>query len=248
MIGGEMTVATFYVHPDRISGSSAVLDGGELSHARLTLRLSSGDKVQLLDGNGVIYQAVFLSVSPLEGVLEIISQDNEPKPALHLTMAMGIVRGERFEWAIQKGCELGVSTFIPLVTERVENKISGRWKRRDRLERVIISACKQCERARFPFLHEPMHLKDLNPHQYDLAFAFWEEETDSSIKEVLVPSMIPQSCLMLTGPVGGFTKDEVRLMKKSGFLLAGMGPRILRTETAALAGAAIIQHMFGDMG
>jgi len=243
-----MTVATFYIHPDRISGSNAVIDGKELGHARLTLRLSSGDKVQLLDGNGVIYQAAFLSVSPHEGMLEILSQDKEPEPQLHLTMAMGIVRGERFEWAIQKGCELGVSTFIPLVTERVEGKISGRWKRRDRLERVIISACKQCERARFPNLHEPRHLKDLDPHQFDLALAFWEEEANSSIKELLDPSMIPQSCLMVIGPVGGFTEGEARLMKKRGFSFAGMGPRILRTETATLAGAAIIQHMFGDMG
>ncbi|TNF50637.1 16S rRNA (uracil(1498)-N(3))-methyltransferase [bacterium] len=247
-IGGTMTVATFYIHPDRISGSNAILEGGELGHARLTLRLSSGDRVKLLDGNGTIYQAVFLSVSPHEGVLEIVSQDSEPEPELYLTMAMGIVRGERFEWAIQKACELGVSSIIPLVTERIEDKISGRWKRRGRLERVITSACKQCERARFPMLHEPLHLTDLDPHQYDLAVAFWEEETSSSTKEVMDPSMTPQSCIIVIGPVGGFTEDEARLMKKRGFLLAGMGPRILRTETAALAGVAIIQHLYGDMG
>lgn len=243
-----MATATFYVHPDRISGSNAVLEGGELGHARLTLRLSSGDRVQLLDGIGMIYQAVFLSVSPHEGVLEIISRDNEPEPELHLTMAMGIVRGERFEWAIQKGCELGVSAFIPLVTEQVEDNIPVKWKRRDRLERVIISACKQCERARFPILHEPLHLRDLDPAQYDLAVAFWEEKTDSSIKGVLDPSMSPRSCLLVIGPVGGFTEYEARLMKKRGFLLAGLGPRVLRTETAAVAGAAIIQYIFGDMG
>ncbi len=243
-----MTVATFYVHPDRISGSNAVLEGGELGHARLTMRLSSGDRVQLLDGKGVIYQAVFLSMSPNEGVLELVSKETEPEPQLHLTMAMGIVRGERFEWAIQKGCELGVSSFIPLVTERVEEKISGKWKRRERLERIITSACKQCERARFPVIHEPLYLKDLDPHQYDAAVAFWEGETESSIREALDPSMTLRSCLLVVGPVGGFTEDEVRLMKKRGFSLAGMGPRILRTETAALAGAAIIQHIFGDMG
>jgi len=243
-----MTVATFYIHPDRISGSNAVLEGGELGHARLTLRLSSGDRVQILDGTGVVYQGVFLSMSPNEGVLELVSKENEPLPKLDLTLAMGMVRGERFEWAIQKGCELGVSSFIPIVTERVEDKTSGKWKRRDRLERVIISACKQCERARFPTLQEPHHLKDLDPHQYDAAVAFWEEETGTSIREVLDPSRTIQSCLLLIGPVGGFTEEEVRLLMKRGFSLAGLGPRVLRTETAALAATAIIQHMYGDMG
>lgn len=225
------------------------MSGDDLRHARLALRLGKGDNVRLYDGLGGIYGAVFRSVSRTEGILEITSREIEPPPSLDLTIAMGIVRGERFEWAIEKGTELGASAFIPLITERVEDKaLHTPWNRMDRLMRVIASSCKQCERARFPLLAEPIPLAELDPEGYDAAVAFWESAEAPNISAAAKGRLRPRSCLMVAGPVGGFTDDEAHMMEGKGFLLAGMGTRILRTETAVTAGAAIIQYLWGDMG
>ena len=140
-------------------------------------------------------------------------------------------------------------TFIPLVTERVEDKVLSRpWNRKERLTRIIASACKQCERARFPLLAEPIHLEALGSDGFDMAVAFWESEEAPNIAEIADSGIRPRSCLMVIGPVGGLTADEARRMEERGFILAGMGSRVLRTETAVAAGAAIIQYLWGDMG
>jgi len=244
-----MSAGSFFIDPLNITGNTAVLSGDELRHARLALRLGKGDQARLYDGLGGIYQAVFQSVSRTEGILEITAREVEPEPSMELTIAMGIVRGERFEWAIEKGTELGASAFIPLITERVEDPtLRTPWNRMERLKRVVASACKQCERARFPLLKEPVPLSELDPRGYDAAVAFWESEEASNIAEAAEGIQRPGSCLMVTGPVGGFTDDETRLMAEKGFILAGMGTRVLRTETAVTAGAAIVQYLWGDMG
>lgn len=244
-----MSSGSFYIDPKSVTGNTAVLKGEDLRHARLALRLSKGDRVRLYDGLGGIYHAVFQSVSQTVGVLEITAREVEPEPSLDLAVAMGIVRGERFEWAIEKGTELGASTFIPLITERVEDKaLRTPWNRKDRLMRIIASTCKQCERARFPLLREPIPLEALNPDGYDLAVAFWESREAPNIAETVESGLHPRSCLMVVGPVGGFTADEARMMEEKGFILAGMGTRVLRTETAVTAGATIIQYLWGDMG
>ena len=240
-----MSERTFYVRPENLSGDRAALDGDELRHARLTLRLKAGDEVRLVNGMGSSARAVIRSISPALAALDVLSSDVEPPPALHLTMAMGIVQGERFEWAIQKGTELGASAFVPLLTERTEVKVRGHWKRLQRLERVVISACKQCGRARFPLISEPVPLSALDPSGHDLAVFFYEAPGVASLEPVRGEVL---RCLMVVGPVGGFTEKEAGEMLDRGFVAAGMGPRILRTETAAAAGAAMLQYLYGDMG
>lgn len=244
-----MSSGSFFVDPRNITENFAVLSGDDLRHARLTLRLGRGDQVRLYDGLGGIYQAVFQSISRTEGILEITAREIEPEPSLDLTIAMGIVRGERFEWAVEKGTELGVSTFVPLITERVEDRVLHTpWNRMDRLTRIITSTCKQCERARFPLMVEPIPLAKLDPKGYDAAVTFRASEDARNIAETVESGSRPRSCLMVIGPVGGFTTDEARWMEERGFVLAGMGTRVLRTETAVAAGAAIIQYLWGDMG
>lgn len=242
-----MSSGVFYVEPDAIKGERAVLTGEELRHARQVLRLSPGEEVQLVDGRGGIYGARITDMGRREASLEILSVTTEEPPSFSITAAMGIVRGERFELAIQKGTELGAVSFIPLVTERVEDRVDRPWKRLDRLRKVVVSACKQCGRARFPAITDPASLDDLDPGRYDVPIVFWESAGVPPLREVLGGIVNPRTCLMVIGPVGGFSRIEARLMEDRGFLLAGMGPRILRTETAVAAGMAILQNMFGDM-
>ena len=242
-----MSFHTFYIPPEGISGGTAVLSGDELHHARATLRLGPGDNVKIIDGVGGSFDALIKSVEKERALLEITDHSLQPQPAFSLTIAMGVVKGERYDWAIQKGTELGASAFIPLVTERTEGKVKLPWKRLDRLQRIAVSACKQCERAWFPVLHEPLQLADLDPGAFDLSVAFWEGPWTRPLTHLNSSFPSRGTCLMVVGPVGGLSQDEAILLKNRGCFLASLGPRILRTETAVAAGASLLQYMFGDM-
>jgi 16S rRNA (uracil1498-N3)-methyltransferase len=243
-----MSSPIFYIPPEEISGDIAVLSGEELRHARTTLRLGPGDQVNIIDGVGGSFEARLRTVGKDQAALDILARTVQPEPVLVLTIAMGIVKGERYEWALQKATELGASAFIPLVTERTEVKVKLPWKRLDRLQRIVISACKQCGRARFPILHEPIHLEDLELGAFDLSVAFWEGSWTRPLTEVRKDVPPRGRCLMIVGPVGGFSSDEAKLLKNGGCFLASLGPRILRTETAVAAGATLLQYLYGDMG
>ncbi|UCG38593.1 MAG: 16S rRNA (uracil(1498)-N(3))-methyltransferase [bacterium] len=243
-----MSLPIFYIPPEHFDGDAATLTGDELRHARLTLRLGPGDRALVVDGEGTLCEGTFSSMEKAQGVLQITSRTREAEPAFSLTIAMGIVAGERFDWALQKGTELGASAFIPLLSRRTEVKASRPWKRLERLRRVVVSACKQCGRARFPTLSEPVALHDLSTAGYDLALAFWESDRAAPLSEAAGRVQRPASCLMIIGPVGGFAPEEAEILREKGCLLAGLGPRILRTETAVTAGAALVQYLWGDMG
>ena len=243
-----MSSPTFYIPPEQITGDTAVMTGDELRHARLTLRLTTGDTVKIVDGEGGSWEAMIRSMNKEEGTLTLSDMEVEPSPLFDLTIAMGVVQGERFDWAIQKGTELGATNFIPLVTERTELKTMGNWKRLDRLKRVIVSTCKQCGRARFPSILDPVSLSELETDPYDLSVVFWEEKDVNHLREVATGIEPPRSCLMVIGPVGGLTVGEVEQLKEKGCTVAGMGSRILRTETAVTVGAALLQNLLGDLG
>lgn len=243
-----MSSPTFYIPPEQISGDTGVLTGDELRHARLTLRLGIGDTVRVVDGRGTSFTGSILTMKKEESTLSLSGREEEPVPPFRLTIAMGIVQGERFDWAIQKSVELGAWAFIPLITERTEGRFKGAWKRLERLERVIASACKQCGRARFPAISEPVPLDQLDTGPYDLSIVFWEEKESLSLKEAADGIDPPSDCLMIIGPVGGLAAEEVDKLKDNGAFVAGLGLRVLRTETAVTAGTALLQFLWGDMG
>jgi 16S rRNA (uracil1498-N3)-methyltransferase len=240
-----MSLPTFYIPPELIKADVATLLGDELRHARSTLRLKPGDGARILDGEGNLYEARFRRVGKAEAVLDILSVSREPEPAFSLTVAMGVVQGERFDQALQKGTELGVARFIPLLTERTDIKPGVQWKRLERLKRVVVSACKQCGRARFPTITEPVALESLDVAPYDLTVLFWEEAASLSLAADQSPH--PGSCLMVIGPVGGLTAAEAQTLKGKGAIIAGLGPRVLRTETSVTAGVTILQYLWGDL-
>jgi len=243
-----MSSNTFYIRPENIFSDTALLTGDELRHAGTTLRLGPGDSVRIVDGEGCRYEMVIQTMEKRAARLKVLSKVQEPPPSFHLTLAMGIVPGERFDWAVQKGTELGAMAIVPLVTERTEGVFRTPWKRLERLRRIAVSACKQCQRAKFPLLSEPMGLGDLEPGSFDVAIAFWENENTEPLARGPAGGERPATGLMVVGPVGGFTPGEAESLKNRGCMLAGLGPRILRTETAVAVGAALMQYLYGDMG
>jgi 16S rRNA (uracil1498-N3)-methyltransferase len=149
---------------------------------------------------------------------------------------------------LQKGTELGVSIFVPVLAGRsVSRPGTGQEKRQVRWERIVKEAARQCRRPCLPHLASPVPLAQaLAECHADLRLMLWEEE-NRPLAEAL-PSAAPRQAAILVGPEGGFSPQEAELARLSGFLPVRIGPRILRTETAGFAVASILQYLYGDLG
>jgi 16S rRNA (uracil1498-N3)-methyltransferase len=158
---------------------------------------------------------------------------------------IGISRGERFDYALQKSVELGVSRLYPLFTQRCMVRLTGKRlnNRMQHWEKIILNACEQSGRCRLPFLHEPMPLPALL--EGELAGCLLQLNPDGASK---MADMVPSDSRisLLVGPEGGLTHTERELATERGFASVSLGPRILRTETAPVAALAAIQTLWGD--
>src|SRR5690606_3425388 len=170
--------------------------------------------------------------------------ENRESP-LQLELAIGISRGERFEWVLQKATELGVTKITPLITERTEVKTSGdrQEKMLDRWQHIIISACEQCQRNLLPELAAPVQLNDYLPQvNSDLRFVLHHRDS-----KTLPTEQKPQSITLLIGPEGGLSESEIALAQQHNFNALTLGPRVLRTETAPVAAISLVQYLWGDL-
>lgn len=225
----------------------------EAHHLRHVLRLRRGDQVQVFDGAGREVTATVIEISS-EGVKAHIETQLESKPApgIRVIVGQGLPRGGKLEEILERSTELGLSHLIPVIThrsvsrpdeERGETKVL-RWRK------VAIAAAKQCGRADVPQVDAPTRLANfLQTFQQDpgaLGLVAWEDDKVHTLRGVL-PAQSPAAVWILIGPEGGLTPEEVHLCQSAGFISVGLGPRILRTETAGPALLAIVQHLYGDI-
>ncbi len=232
-----------------LAGTAKVSADGPVAHyLTRVLRLRVGNPLVVFDGCGGEYDAT-LAAATRDGVtLELgTHRDEDRESPLALTLGQGIARGERMDLVLQKATELGVSRIVPLLTEHTVVRLdAGRAvKRHQHWRRVIASACEQCGRNRLPNIAEP------------LDFGTWIEQRDESASNILLEPGAAQTlagvakegrpvCLLI-GPEGGLSPVERETAKNNGFEPASLGPRILRTETAAIAALAILQSGVGDL-
>lgn len=237
----------FFADIPLASGVRVDLPASAFRHAVQVLRLREADPLTLFNGDGQDYLARLSNVTKRAAqaeILESIPRSNESK--LSLTLVQGVSKGERMDWAIQKAVELGVARIAPVITERCNVKLDAeRWDRKlDHWRGVVISACEQSGRARVPELDGVMPLRDwLNRPRRPLALVLdptAERTLDSFVGE-------PPSAELLIGPEGGLSDQEVALAAQAGFDRLKLGPRVLRTETAALTAIAVLQARFGDL-
>jgi len=207
------------------------------------LRRTVGDVVQLFDGSGMEYLGELAASGKtlqveLSQVLPGLARE---KLSIHL--GQGLSRGEKMDWVVQKATELGAATITPIMTERCEVQLKGfrLEKRMAHWRQIAISACEQCGRSYLPQINPPQALAD------------WLAETKADLKLVLEPqsgrilhNASPASLALLIGAEGGLSEEEVEQAQAAGFSPLQLGPRILRTETAAVAALAVAQQRFGD--
>ena len=236
-----------------IDGTLCRLDADESAHCVKVLRHREGDDIHVIDGEGTLYTCRILSASPKEVEAQVtgVEKDWGAHPYFLRMAVCPTKNNDRYEWFAEKATELGVDVITPVIGDHSERKVF----KTDRLRRILLSASKQSLKGAVPQVDEPMPLRDLirsySPSDGVLKLiccCYEGEEKRVSIGETLSDLSDPE-IVVLIGPEGDFSREEVALALECGFRPVHLGPSRLRTETAALATvAAVYFHYCGDKG
>jgi 16S rRNA (uracil1498-N3)-methyltransferase len=240
--------ARFYV-PDLQAHRPAALPPGEAEHLVRVLRLRAGDEVAVFDGRGHEYLAQVESTG--RGVVIVrptSARRPAPEPAVRLSVAIGVTKGDRMDGAVRDAAMLGASVVQPVVTARAETTLASlaRGNRAERWRRVAVASVKQCGRAVVPDVREPLELADyLARETADLRLLLVEPRAEGS--STLAGISTPESAAVLIGPEGGWTAAEIEAACRSGFHAITLGQRTLRADAMPIAAIAVLQFIWGDL-
>ena len=243
----------FYIKTGSICNGRAVITGQEARHLGTVLRLGPGDRVELVDGRGIIARAEIETISHNTAVFNILDSSSPGvESPVHITLAQGMLKDKKMDMLVRHLTELGICQWIPFFSSRSIPKPDTKrlCSRMERWNKIAREALKQCGRSMLPLIGEPIPFDQLleTATGYDTKIAFWENAT-TPIHSLQTPSMEPaKKIIVLIGPEGGFSSPEIDAARKKGFNACSLGPRILRAETASLTAAAIVQYLFGDLG
>ena len=243
-----MRIPRIYTDQPLRAGIAVLLPEQAGEHVARVLRLERGHPLILFNGDGCEYDATLASLAKRAVTAEVgqvREVDRESK--LDITLAQGVARGEKMDWILQKATELGVARIVPLVTERTEVKLDEeRAERRVAHWRsVAAGACEQSGRTRLPEIQAPLRLdRWLSDLDTDVALRLaLLPEGDTGLRQF---SQADDGVLLCVGPEGGFSDNDVAMLRHAQFHGLRLGPRILRTETAGIAAIAAMQALLGD--
>ncbi len=241
-----MRVPRIFHHEALVTHSRITLEPGAARHVSRVLRLGSGSPLILFDGRGGTYTATLLEVGKRNVIAEVgAHQADECESPLAVTLAQGVSKGERMDFTIQKAVELGVHKILPLSTERSVVNLKGERleKKQAHWQGVIISACEQCGRNTLPELLPMLSLPSWLAHAPHGQGILLDHRADNTITSLQAPT----SLTLLIGPEGGLSPSERDSAYAAGYQGVRLGPRVLRTETAALTALAALQSYWGDL-
>jgi 16S rRNA (uracil1498-N3)-methyltransferase len=241
----------FFIEQPPETGRTVTITGPDKNHIKSVLRLAPGDVIGLLDGNGFEYPAEIISIS-VRGV-EVLVKEKIPASAkespVQITVAQGFLKEKKMDDLVRYLTELGMSRWVPFMAARSvprpdKHQLASRTKR---WKTISAQSIKQCRRGRTMEIGETLTFKDmLNAAEaYDIKIVFWENRAEIAMPD---PGNPGDKIFVIIGPEGGLTQAEVDQATADGFVTAGLGPRILRAETATIAACTLVQHLFGDMG
>ena len=242
-----MRIPRIYQDSPLVVTETLALDDEAASHIGRVLRMSPGEQVCLFNGGGEDFLAEIISASKKNVSVKVLSSSaNNSESPLHIHLGQVISRGDRMDFTIQKSVELGVSTITPLFSERCGVKLSGERleKKIHQWQKIVIGACEQSGRSRVPEIRPAMSLE-----------AWCGEQTDA-LKLNLHPraahgigglALETSKVRLLIGPEGGLSENEILKTEQDAFTDVLLGPRVLRTETAALTAISALQLKFGDL-
>lgn len=243
----------FFLDREKILSDRPTLTGPDVRHIRTVLRLRPGDEIFLFDGRGSEYRARITDSLPKAITLYVLERfPSISESRVEITVGQALLKAGKMDRIVRQLTELGIFALIPLLAERsVPKPDPERWaEKQQRWEAIARESLKQCGRSQIPRLGSPVFFDDLvgTSRDYDIKIIFHHGK--SGLKARFCPGEAGsvRNVLALIGSEGGFTTEEVNLALKCGFVCVSLGPRILRADTAAVAGCAILQYTFGDVG
>lgn len=217
----------------------------ESRHIRKVLRLKKGDSIELFDGQGMVYQATISAIDKMVEVsIEPGKECTPPRPRLHLHL--GLLKGKKMDFIIQKATELGVHSIEPFTSEFTEAR-PPKDQKRERWHKISLEACKQCGRNWPLIILEPTPLANHidNLPADDASVLFWEDEQKKGPGDIALPENVPDLHLFI-GPEGGFSSAEVTLCQQRMPTIS-LGPLTLRAETAVITALSLALFLAGRM-
>lgn len=228
------------------------LDSDASKHILQVLRMRMDEPLIIFNGKGGEYSGKIAEITKNRLKVKILSFDPiERESPLDIHLAQCVSRGDKMDFTIQKAVELGVNKITPIISERCGVKLAeDRWeKKQTHWEKIIISSCEQCGRNTIPKLYPVENFGDCppkgdSPQKGTVPFRLiLDHHADKKLSDI---SLTDRSIILLIGPEGGFTENEIDFANQTGFVSVTLGPRILRTETAGIAAISVLQTKFGD--
>ena len=247
-----MTANQFFV-PLIADGAERIsLEGDEHRHLARAARVRAGEEVWLFDGRGRRCHARVEKVTRDRTDLAVLGTEEPETPGTRIALAACLVESKKLETILEKAVELGCADFVPVVSARSLKASGERTGRKlERWRRIAREAAKQCKSRLLTEVHPPRPLKDVLGDPGAERRLFLSEHGGRPLKDILTasaepPDGPPARVLLLVGPKGGWTAGEEREIRQAGFEAVSLGRRILRAETAALAGTAMIAHFWNE--
>ncbi len=244
-----MRIRRVFVDAELTPGARVDLPAETVNYLRNVLRLKDGQPLEVFNGRGLRASAL-LALGRREAAVAIESVTESPSEnVVPITLMAALAKGEKMDLVIQKAVELGVTTIAPVQTERSVLELKGdrAEKRLIRWRQIMINACEQCGRDELPAI-EPIRLLDEALGMIDARTRLVLDPRAEKPLTELRDRPRPEGVALLVGPEGGLTEEEVARAGEHGFRALTLGPRILRAETAAIAGVAVLQYQWGDLG
>lgn len=242
----------FFLPRANIHERRGIIAGAELDHLSRVLRLRVGDAITVFDDEGWEHQAVICGLTSERGEIEIESSYRaERESPLKITLALGLTKGEKMDFVVEKATELGVDAVVPFSSAFTVPKLDARKiaQRGERWRKIALSAAKQCGRTRVPTIAPLTTFAEFIglPAGEDFRLLFWEKETTRTIERVHAEHPRARAITVVVGAEGGFSDVEAEEAARCGFLAVGLGRRVLRAETAAVTALALVQFVWGDL-
>lgn len=227
-----------------------VLETEETRHLRDVLRLRIADEINVFDGEGNEFLCRIGEISKKETKLKIVEKvaPSAPESNLQLTLAVALLKGEKFDLVVQKACELGVSSIVPLITKRADVKLKDAKEIEKKLERwrkIVVESSKQCGRAKLMRIETPISLAEFAKNENE-TFLFFSERNGESFENFVNEKPKLEKLTAIIGSEGGWDDSEIETARANDFHIITLGGRILRAETAAITIPALLQNQFGD--
>lgn len=237
----------FFIPPEWIDKDSISISGEQVHQIREVLRLKSGDGIVVLDNTGMEYQVELRDITREKVVGKVIEQGLCPnEPEIKITLYQALLKGDKFEWVLQKCTEVGVTRFVPIVCERCVASIPSE-SRFERWKKIIVEAAEQSKRGIIPDLGSIINMKQVCEEVDGLSIMPWEQENSVGIKAQLNNIGTVQHVNIFIGPEGGFGTDEVEYARGGGIVPVSLGKRIFRAETAGLVTTTILMYEAGEI-